>query len=459
MCRRYRMRDPNAGRLDPQQLNVTVTAPVPTFFMRVLGIKSVQAARTAKAVYIQKFPMGSPLNYYGVYQDCKVSGTTITCTNLPNANGVGTLASQGFFGAIEGQGANRPTGDAFATAYNSDPTANDAAHSGGLIVQQYDPNGLRVPDQGARQRLDPVHLRPDLLRDDIWPGGGHLGAGDHWLSTTNYSAPVAASTYFRSSTRRTRSSRPRTTGRRWPIRAACSRVSRQVDKSAAYALASAAGGADKNFSEGTEPTRSRRRTVRAGPSLRPCPPATPLDNRRWPMATGLPQDRAAPGHDDRPRNPTRNQAPGLRNMWSLEVVGGGAPTIAGSGRMVTDANIGRLSGSSTLLDRTGSGAGKTLKISFFPGRCRREGLAPHFIAPMETSTHLRAFNWTADSYDTSPRTMGGNQRDLDPDLRQQSAIRRRPPGRPQLYVRRPVLPELVDQHHHGPAGRATAAAV
>ena len=108
---------------DPDQLDVSVTAPVKTFFMRLFGINSITATRSSKALYVQPVPMGSPLNYYGVYQDCKVAGSSIACSNIPGATGPSTLASQGFFGAIEGQGSNRGTGDAYATGYNSVPPA------------------------------------------------------------------------------------------------------------------------------------------------------------------------------------------------------------------------------------------------------------------------------------------------------------------------------------------------
>ncbi len=51
---------------NPRQLDVTITAPVPTFFMRVFGINSINATRSAKAEYVLPVPMGSPQNYYGV---------------------------------------------------------------------------------------------------------------------------------------------------------------------------------------------------------------------------------------------------------------------------------------------------------------------------------------------------------------------------------------------------------
>jgi hypothetical protein len=49
------------------QLDTTVSAPVPTFFMHLFGINSLQATRSAKAEYVLPVPMGSPLNYFGAF--------------------------------------------------------------------------------------------------------------------------------------------------------------------------------------------------------------------------------------------------------------------------------------------------------------------------------------------------------------------------------------------------------
>ena len=176
-----------SGGTNPNELDVTVTAPVNTFFMRVFGFTSITATRASKAEYIQPVPMGSPLNYYGVYQNCKVSGSSIACSPIPDAsNPVNTLASQGFFGAIEGQGSNRATGDAYATGFNADPSANS----------QYDPKGydyiVNVEAGGSTVYI----YDPTFCATTSGPGGGHLGAGDHWLSTTNHNTAVPVSTYY-----------------------------------------------------------------------------------------------------------------------------------------------------------------------------------------------------------------------------------------------------------------------
>jgi len=56
------LKDPSNDR----RLNVTITTPVQTFFMRVFGITSIPATRSSKAEFVLPVPMGSPQNYYGV---------------------------------------------------------------------------------------------------------------------------------------------------------------------------------------------------------------------------------------------------------------------------------------------------------------------------------------------------------------------------------------------------------
>ena len=51
-----RVPDPNNDR----QLDVTVSEPVNTFFMRLIGINSITATRSSKALYVLPVPMGSP---------------------------------------------------------------------------------------------------------------------------------------------------------------------------------------------------------------------------------------------------------------------------------------------------------------------------------------------------------------------------------------------------------------
>ena len=58
---------PIARTTTPRRLDVTIHAPVGTFFMRVLGIESIPVTRSSAAEFTLPVPMGSPENYYGVF--------------------------------------------------------------------------------------------------------------------------------------------------------------------------------------------------------------------------------------------------------------------------------------------------------------------------------------------------------------------------------------------------------
>ncbi len=71
---------PTQNALNSRQLDVAITADVGTYFMRVIGINSIPAARTSKAEYVLPVPMGSPQNYYGVgfFQGVTPANTSTT---------------------------------------------------------------------------------------------------------------------------------------------------------------------------------------------------------------------------------------------------------------------------------------------------------------------------------------------------------------------------------------------
>ncbi len=70
--------DPNNSR----SLRVTLSAQVPTFFMRVFGMSSITGTTNSKAEYVLPVPMGSPDNYYGVFGTLRTpaGGTNVTTT-------------------------------------------------------------------------------------------------------------------------------------------------------------------------------------------------------------------------------------------------------------------------------------------------------------------------------------------------------------------------------------------
>ncbi len=64
----------------PRRLNVTVTAPVKTFFLGLVGMPTIDITRRAEADFVLPVPMGSPENWYGVGEFRMISGGTQTNT-------------------------------------------------------------------------------------------------------------------------------------------------------------------------------------------------------------------------------------------------------------------------------------------------------------------------------------------------------------------------------------------
>ena len=51
---------------NPRQINVTITYKCRTFFLKIVGVTTLDATRSSKAEFVLPVPMGSPQNYYGV---------------------------------------------------------------------------------------------------------------------------------------------------------------------------------------------------------------------------------------------------------------------------------------------------------------------------------------------------------------------------------------------------------
>jgi hypothetical protein len=69
---------------NPHQMDVTMTAPVQTFFMRLFGINTLQASVTSEAQFTLPVPMGSPDQYYGdfgpVRNETSFAGPSVATT-------------------------------------------------------------------------------------------------------------------------------------------------------------------------------------------------------------------------------------------------------------------------------------------------------------------------------------------------------------------------------------------
>ncbi len=120
-------------------MDVTISAPVNTFFIRIFGIQTIQASRNSKALFTQPVPMGSPQNYFGVFgavrnatftqggvmttTNADLSGPGTTCANgvVTCFRDVGgqTLTPGGFWGTMNSEGAENVNGDAYLPYYDT----------------------------------------------------------------------------------------------------------------------------------------------------------------------------------------------------------------------------------------------------------------------------------------------------------------------------------------------------
>ncbi|HLU31105.1 MAG TPA: pilus assembly protein TadG-related protein [Acidimicrobiia bacterium] len=86
---------------DPNQLDVTVTDTVDTFFARIFGMETVTISRTARAEFIPPLKLGSPINQFGNSCDPGTGGSS---------------CGPGFWANIHGKLTDRAMGDAFSPA-------------------------------------------------------------------------------------------------------------------------------------------------------------------------------------------------------------------------------------------------------------------------------------------------------------------------------------------------------
>jgi len=171
---------------NPDQLDVSVSAPVKTFFMRLFGINTITATRSSKAVYVLPVPMGSPQAYYGIYNLTCVSGQSgcpaANYNTIPDAGGGTAPSSQGFFGAVITSGGQTGNGDMI------DPTADGSFSNPRYSAEGYDYTVVIPVSGGAIYVFDPTYCG---LGQNA--AGGTYGEGDHWIGSSG----VAVNTYYR----------------------------------------------------------------------------------------------------------------------------------------------------------------------------------------------------------------------------------------------------------------------
>ncbi|HXX61394.1 MAG TPA: pilus assembly protein TadG-related protein [Candidatus Sulfotelmatobacter sp.] len=340
---------------NPDQLDVTVSAPVKTFFMRLFGITSITAQRSSKAVYILPVPMGSPQAYYGIYPLSCVTGASGCAAGgsntIPDAGGGAAPSSQGFFGAVISSGGQTGNGDML------DPTADSSFSNPRYTAEGYDYTVVVPSAGGAVYVFDPTFcgLGPT-------PSGATYGEGDHWIGSSG----VAMNTYYRLyNTHNTQTTSDDT-----------------LVASSGF-LFTAENQTDQSGTYGTPQTSSV--TNCATGAIASQAVGGYWHNKWWPVGQGVPVGAAlnqTPGtatglaagtyrlevtttDPASPSPASSNASVNAQNDFSIEVTGSGSPQVYGSGAMANWYNI--TGGTSTFyLAKVGAQyAGKTLEINLF----------------------------------------------------------------------------------------------
>ncbi len=384
--------DPEQDSVDNRQLNVTVTAPVEMYFMRVFGITSINASRSAKGIYVQPVPMGSPENYYGVYCLTTPSNTTCGAGNaVPDASGVGTLPSKGFWGAFQSSGDPHNEGDAF-TPYNDFLHPGTNAYGG--TNPDYDPTGynyaVEVPANGGSVYVfDPTFC----------PVGSGFGSGDHYNSDANRNYGDPAGKYWSVSSYYTLLNTNNTlftTADDTQIATSGTLFQQDfwTDQSGTYgAVAAPAAGA---VSLDGKTLKDCRDNVVGG---------LPTEGRYWhdkwwPIATGLPAGvyrlnvkSAAQG--------AVNWKTQAENDFSLEVrgpsAGGKSPRVYGLGRMAGYNILSAGVQSFYLAQIDSKAAGKTIEIDLFDPGDVSGNATLKIKSPDGNAYNYATFNYTSDA--------------------------------------------------------------
>lgn len=361
---------PNPDPVNTRQMNVTVSAPVETFFMRVFGIDTLTASRRAKAEYVLPVPMGSPQAYYGINELERSGGQSKLPVQRPFGTSV-NLNPQGFWAGIFTKGSQRGNGDAYSPMYNGGTNPN----------VDYDPNGhaytVEIPSSGggAVYLFDPAFCATSRNTT-----GGYYGTGDHWVGGSA-TVPPAVSTYYRLwDTRNT----PFNTDDDVLVADSGTRFEneRQVDRSGNYGTG-AWGDQNQNPSTSWAPNCS----------------SDPDHNRWWTLRSSLPAGiYRLQVTTTNASNPSINASTIAENMYGIHVrSNSGSPRVYGDGSMVAYTNMGAGQQLFYLAQIDAEHAGKTLIIELFdPGDVGGNAYL-RIMKPGATTYSYTSFSYDADN--------------------------------------------------------------
>ena len=113
----------NRDAVNWTQMDVTISAQIPTFFMQAFGVTTLTPSRTAHAQFQQPVPMGSPLNVFGVPTATDLDGNALN-----------------FWAAIQGPCTKKENGDPYATKLTT-ATSNNCSSAGTANGEYKGPQG------------------------------------------------------------------------------------------------------------------------------------------------------------------------------------------------------------------------------------------------------------------------------------------------------------------------------
>ena len=115
---------PTQDVANKNQMNVTISAPVGTFFMRVFGIETINATRSSKALFTLPVPMGSPENYYGVFGPVRNATYNNGAPTTYNLTGPGPACLNGVANCYQDTGGQALNARGFWATMNTKGSAN-----------------------------------------------------------------------------------------------------------------------------------------------------------------------------------------------------------------------------------------------------------------------------------------------------------------------------------------------
>src|SRR5262245_44059927 len=131
---------------NPNRMRVTITAPVNTFFMRLVGIPTINVTRNGVAEYNLPLKMGSPQNYYGVGRWMVPTVTTTGPTVRNGDTGFRTTQNEITNGLPSSQRWNNPDDALSNNGQYADETNNgDTQRWDSFDLQSNGTNGVPTP--------------------------------------------------------------------------------------------------------------------------------------------------------------------------------------------------------------------------------------------------------------------------------------------------------------------------